>query len=192
MLRAARGVGPPSPRDFAPRNQGFASMSPPLPSRPHPDSDQMSIASSSTAARPPLSSTLKRKASDTTLPSSSTGAPSLRLHDGADPFIDDPRGPRANMMMESESIRGQLADCPFIFIPMSSNPFRYGNLHHMKTMIENAHFSPKHIRADQTGYFIIFESCIQGDNHAALCFEHFQGKEFRGRSMKMELNRRKR
>lgn len=167
-------------------------MSPPLPSRPHPDSDQMSIASSSTAARPPLSSTLKRKASDTTLPSSSTGAPSLRLHDGEDPFIDGPRGPRANMMMESEPIRGQLADSPFIFIPMSSNPFRYGNLHHMKTMIENAHFSPKHIRADQTGYFIIFESCIQGDNHAALCFEHFQGKEFRGRSMKMELNRRRR
>jgi hypothetical protein len=24
-----------------------------------------------------------------------------------------------------------------------------------------------------------------------LCFEHFQGKEFRGRSMKMELNRRR-
>ena len=166
-------------------------MSPPLPSRPHPDSDQMSIASSSTAARPPLTSTLKRKASDTTLPSSSTGAPSLRLHESEDPFIDGPRGHRANMMMESEPIRGQLVDNPFIFIPFSSNPFRYGNLHHMKTMIENAHFSPKHIRADRTGYFIIFESCVQGDNHAALCFEHFQGKEFRGRSMKMELNRRR-
>jgi hypothetical protein len=192
MLRAARGVGPPSPHDFATQNKGFTATSPPLPSRPHPDSDQMSIASSPTAARPPLSFTLKRKASDTTLPSSSTGAPSLRLHDSEDPFIDGPRGSRADMMIESEPIRGQLADSPFIFIPLSNNPFRYGNLHHMKTMIENAHFSPKCIRADQTGYFIIFESSTQGDNHAALCFERFQGKEFRGISMKMELNRRRR
>lgn len=112
-------------------------MSSPLPSRPRPNSDQMSVASSSTSTRSPAFFSLKRKASDTTLASSSTGAPALRVRDREDPFVDPPRGPRADMVVEPEPIRGQLTDNPHIFIPESNIWFRQGNLHRMKTMIEN-------------------------------------------------------
>jgi hypothetical protein len=41
------------------------------------------------------------------------------------------------MVAEPEPIRGQLTDNPYIFIPEPKVWFRQGNLHHMKTMIEN-------------------------------------------------------
>ena len=59
-------------------------------------------------------------------------------------------------------------------------------------IITKAQFYPKQVRADKTGYFIVFESSVQGDSQAALCFERFQGREFRGVPMEMEFNRRAR
>lgn len=59
-------------------------------------------------------------------------------------------------------------------------------------IISKAQFYPKQVRADKTGYFIVFESSVQGDSQAALCFERFQGRKFRDVPMKMEFNRRAR
>jgi hypothetical protein len=60
-------------------------------------------------------------------------------------------------------------------------------------IITKAQFYPKQVRADETGYFIVFENSVQGgDSQAALCFERFQGREFRGVPMEMEFNWRAR
>jgi hypothetical protein len=57
-------------------------------------------------------------------------------------------------------------------------------------IITKAQFYPKQVRADKTGYFIVFESSVQGDSQAALCFERFQGRKFRNVLMKMEFIQR--
>jgi hypothetical protein len=59
-------------------------------------------------------------------------------------------------------------------------------------IITKAQFYPKQVRADETGYFIVFESSVQGDSQAALCFERFQGRKFRDVPMKMEFIQRAR
>ncbi|KAE9368769.1 hypothetical protein N431DRAFT_346691 [Stipitochalara longipes BDJ] len=188
-LRKARGVGPPSVKAFAPSYHGINATSPPLPFHPR-SLDNMSVASSSNTV--PLSSGLKRKAAVTPLPSSFTDPPSLRLRNMDDPFIDTPRGPSTEMVVESKSIKNQLVDNSYIFLAANNIWLQRGGLNRMKTMIEDDHFSPKHVRADQTGYFIVFESSVQGDSQAALCFEHFQGKPFNRVPMQLELHRRDR
>ncbi len=112
-------------------------MSPPLPSRSRPNTDSMSVASSSVTAPSPVPFSLKRKASDTTLGSSSTNAPALRYRDREDPFVDAPRIPHVGMYVDPEPIREQLVDNPYIFIPATNIWPRRENLHHMRTMIEN-------------------------------------------------------
>jgi hypothetical protein len=195
MLREARGVGPPKPSDFAPRYQGMNEASPALPSRAQ-ASDNRSVASSFVTAPSSLPAGLpaglKRKAPDSPLPSSFTDPPSQRLRGMDDPFIETPRGFNVDMVVESGSIKSQLVDNPYLFLAASNIWLQRGSLQRMKTMVENAHFSPKHIRADETGYFIVFESSVQGDSQAALCLEHFQGKVFNGNQMEMELHRRDR
>lgn len=57
-------------------------------------------------------------------------------------------------------------------------------------IITKAQFYPKQVRADKTGYFIVFESSVQGDSQAELCFERFQGRKFRNVPMKMEFIQR--
>lgn len=116
-------------------------MSPPLLSRSHPNPDSMSVASSAATAPSPVPSNLKRKASDTTLGSSSTNAPALRYRDREDPFVDAPRAPHAGMDVDPDPIREQLVDNTYIFIPATRIWPGRDNLHHMKTMIENGEYS---------------------------------------------------
>jgi len=136
MLRKARGFGPPNPQSFAPRYQPMNTASPPVPSRPQ-SSDNTSVASSFNTAPSSLPSGTKRKASDTPLASSLTDPPSVPLRTMEDPFSTTPRGPNTEMVVESDEIKGQLVNNPYIFLAARNIWLQLANLPRMKSMVEN-------------------------------------------------------
>ena len=54
-----------------------------------------------------------------------------------DPFLDTPRGPGTEMVVESRSIKSQLVDDPYIFLAAANIWLRRGCLESLKSMVEN-------------------------------------------------------
>jgi len=181
-LRASHGLVT-SPKDYGPQNQRPGSyMAASLPTRLSPNLNQISLASSPTMPASSTSSGLKRQASNTTM-ASSTVAPALRIRDRDDPYLDAPKGPRADTLVEREPIGPKLTrhmHDPYIYVSCPRIRISGENIHHMKTMVSGAGFTPN-VRADETGYFLIFES----EKQVELCFDHF-----RGMPMAMEFRKR--
>jgi len=187
MLRASHGLVT-SPKDYGPQNQRPGSyMASSLPTRLNPNLNQISLASSPTMPASSTSSSLKHQASNTTI-ASSTVAPALRIRDRDDPYLAAPSGPRADTLVEREPIGPKLTrqmHDPYIFVSCPRIRIPGENIHHRKTMVSGQGFTPN-VRADETGYFLIFES----EKQAELCFDHFSRRLFRGMLMAMEFRKR--
>jgi Histone lysine methyltransferase SET associated len=188
-LKASQGLVT-NPRDYGPRNPGSGSyMASSPPTRLNLNSNTFSLTSTPTTPTSSISSGLKRQASNTAMASSSTIAPALRARDRDDPYLDAPIGPRADRLVEREPIRPQLANDPHIFILGGEIRVSGENIHHMQAMLSSARFSPT-VRADRTGFFLIFRHSAEGEREAADCFHRFNGRQFTGIPMEMELRRR--
>ena len=53
----------------------------------------------------------------------------------------------------------------------------------MRKMVETFDFYPEAVRADETGYFFIFEASDKGEEMAEKCGEHFKKWKFRKQHM---------
>lgn len=54
-------------------------------------------------------------------------------------------------------------------------------------MFQNSGFAPKYLRADETGYFVVFEGSVQGESQTRSCYGAFQGCVFRGALLQLKL-----
>ena len=52
-------------------------------------------------------------------------------------------------------------------------------------MVESFRFYPEAVRADQTGYFLVFEASEIGEKQSEKCCMHFQNWKFRKQRMHM-------
>lgn len=60
----------------------------------------------------------------------------------------------------------------------------------MREMVEHFEFYPEAVRADKTGYFLIFESSEKGEEMGVACVKHFKKWKFRGQHMYMSFSGR--
>jgi hypothetical protein len=129
-----------------------------------------------------ISQTLKRKLSDVDL--RFTFPSNKRRHLSEDQNI--PTGPRYDVNIERVPIWRKVKSCPFVFIRKYNIEVSEKNLYQMGQMVKGASFDA-HVRADNTGFFIVFEKSVDGERFARECLEHFKGTKFYGIPMKLEL-----
>ena len=129
-----------------------------------------------------ISHTLKRKPSESN--TTPTLPPDKRRHLSGDQKIIT--GLRPDVKVEREAIWRNVKSCPFIFIRKFNIEVSENNLYHMGQMVKGASFDA-HVRADNTGFFIVFEKSVDGERLAGECWEHFRGAKFYGIPMKMQL-----
>jgi hypothetical protein len=141
--------------------------------------------SSTTRGNASTTSSNKRKASE--------------LDDDEDSILRSaPSGPWAlirgayNRISSAAQYRSQLSNnTSYIFISAGNIGIQNQYIDDMYKMLdkENERFSVGIIRGDPEGYFWIFDS-PQGDHHAVLCYQHFQGRIFGNTRMQLELHLR--
>lgn len=128
--------------------------------------------------------TIERKSNDSNSVASPNKRPRrLSEHD----FDNVPRVPRAELLIEHNSVQPKVAGKPHIFIPSARAVG--ANIHHMEQMLKRAGFSVGTVlvRADRTGYFLVFEDSEKGKRRARDCFDRFQGRKFKRLTMRMKL-----
>ncbi|KAI1096865.1 histone H3-K4 methyltransferase Set1 [Rostrohypoxylon terebratum] len=91
------------------------------------------------------------------------------------PVLNDPQP-------VSATLKGE----PYIFIPDISVPFLVATVPHMKRRLRSYQFED--IRADRTGYYIIFPNTSFGRDEACRCFNMTDGTAFFTYTMNMKLH----
>jgi hypothetical protein len=102
-----------------------------------------------------------------------------------------PPRPTVDPIIEPEEILPQLKHHAFAFISAQNLPLRAYDIPHLKVMVEQKMFFPKAVKADRTGYFIVFESNHNADKLARECVETFKDWSFRRIKMHIKLVERK-
>ncbi|KAI9838780.1 MAG: histone methyltransferase set1 [Thelocarpon superellum] len=77
--------------------------------------------------------------------------------------------PAAHALVEATPILQQIKREPYIFIAHCYVPVLGTTIEHMKRRLRNHHFEA--IRADSTGYYIVFEDSRRGEIEAEKCFK---------------------
>ena len=116
---------------------------------------------------------------------------STPTHPVQTPLRRTPPRPVADPIIEPEEILPQLKHHAFAFISASHISLRAYEIPHIKDMLEQEKFFPLAVRADRTGYFIVFESSYVGDKLAKECVKTFKDWSFRKVKMHMQLVERK-
>ena len=100
-----------------------------------------------------------------------------------------PAGPRSRpSLIEETPILDQIKRMPYVFLPHSSVPVLDTTVHHLKNRMKSYHW--KAIRCDKTGYYIIFDDSIKGEEEAVFCAEQCQGQlMFNVYEMRLECQR---
>ncbi|KAI0167071.1 histone H3-K4 methyltransferase Set1 [Hypoxylon sp. FL1284] len=87
---------------------------------------------------------------------------------------------------DSQPISATLKGEPHIFISESSVPVMVSTIPHMKKRLKSFQFDD--IRADRTGYYIIFSNNTSGRDEAYRCFRSAEGSAFFTYTMAMKLH----
>ncbi|KAI1776103.1 histone H3-K4 methyltransferase Set1 [Hypoxylon cercidicola] len=90
------------------------------------------------------------------------------------------------VLLDPQSIPTTLKGEPYIFIPDSSVPVMASTVPHMKKRLKSFQFDD--IRADRTGYYIIFSNNVFGRDEAYRCFRSADGSAFFTYTMAMKLH----
>ena len=81
--------------------------------------------------------------------------------------------------IELDPIRPKLMSYPFCFISAWNLDVIDENLKLLRKMVEKVDFFPEAVRADKTGYFLIFETSESGERAAEKCCRYFKNWKFR-------------
>ena len=122
-------------------------------------------------------------------PKGPSGRSSMRPIPPPPPPPPPPVGPRSRpQLVEEKPILDQIRRMPYVFLPHSSVPVLDTTVHHLKNRMKSYHW--KAIRCDRTGYYIIFEDSIKGEEEAVFCTEQCQGQMmFNVYEMRLECQR---
>ncbi|KAE8451137.1 hypothetical protein EG329_004809 [Mollisiaceae sp. DMI_Dod_QoI] len=120
-------------------------------------------------------------------PKSSPSHPQERRQDGHPKSSPIPTRLRAESLIENIPIRPQLSKQPYIFIDNSDIRVLSENVDLFRHMITKRGYGFKTVRADDTGYFIVFEDSEQGIMDAQLCHNWFDGEVIGSKVMRMQL-----
>lgn len=93
---------------------------------------------------------------------------------------------RSSPLIESTPITTQLKREPYIFVAHQDVPVMPTTIAHMKKRLKN--YSWRDIRADWTGYFIVFRDTISGRADVEKCYAATNGTAFFTYSLKMDLH----
>lgn len=95
-------------------------------------------------------------------------------------------GPKAGPAIDCEPIANSLQNQPFIFVAHECVPVIPATLPHMKRRLKTYTFDD--IRADRTGYYVIFPDTFQGRENAERCYRAANQTMFFTYRMSMSLN----
>ncbi|KAK6952280.1 histone methyltransferase set1 [Daldinia eschscholtzii] len=105
----------------------------------------------------------------------------------AEPAWAPPTKPKAfSMLVDMQPIPATLNGEPYVFVPDSSVPVMVTTIPHMKKRLKSFQFED--IRADRTGYYIIFPNTTFGRDEAYRCFRSADGSAFFTYTMAMKLH----
>ncbi|KAI2473754.1 histone H3-K4 methyltransferase Set1 [Annulohypoxylon bovei var. microspora] len=105
----------------------------------------------------------------------------------AEPTWPLPTKPKAfSMLIDSQLVSATLKGEPYIFVPDTSVPVMITTVPHMKKRLKSFQFDD--IRADRTGYYIIFPNTSLGRDEAYRCFRSADGSAFFTYTMAMKLH----
>lgn len=93
---------------------------------------------------------------------------------------------RSSPLIEATPITAQLKREPYIFVAHQDVPVMPTTIAHMKKRLKN--YSWRDVRADWTGYFIVFRDTISGRADAEKCYAATNGTAFFTYSLKMDLH----
>lgn len=96
-----------------------------------------------------------------------------------------PGKPRT-FLIEPQPVSSQLHGEPYIFVPDSSVPVMATTIAHMKKRLKS--FPIDDIRADRTGYYIVFPNSTRGREEAFRCYRSADGSAFFTYTMYMKLH----
>ena len=102
------------------------------------------------------------------------------------PTIWNPPGPRVEGLVEMQPVALSLAQLPYIFVAHKHVPVMYQTIGHMKKRLKTYLFET--IRADRSGYYIVFRDSPQGRTEAERCFRGANGTAFFTYEMHMMLH----
>ncbi|KAH8664307.1 hypothetical protein BX600DRAFT_512355 [Xylariales sp. PMI_506] len=109
--------------------------------------------------------------------------PTVAASGASSPFTVPPR-PRS-LLVEPQGVSAQLKTEPYIFVADSSVPVMAATISHMKKRLKS--FAIDDIRADRTGYYIIFANTTLGREEAYRCHRSADGSAFFTYTMRMKL-----
>jgi hypothetical protein len=92
-------------------------------------------------------------------------------------------------VIENTLIKPQLNNKPYIFLSANQDGVQADRIKHVMGKFRN--FAPTAVRADRTGYYIIFEDSEQGNKDALGGFEAFNGSFFFHVEIDLELVKRR-
>ncbi|KAJ2904832.1 SET domain-containing protein [Zalerion maritima] len=95
-------------------------------------------------------------------------------------------GPQRPQAPEETSLEEQLKDRPYIFISTAHVPYMQSIVPHMKKRLRGFPFED--IRADRTGYFIVFPVSLLGRSEAERCNTNCHRTEFFNYTLHMKLS----
>ncbi|KAI1462196.1 histone H3-K4 methyltransferase Set1 [Annulohypoxylon moriforme] len=101
------------------------------------------------------------------------------------PPSSKPKG-LGSVLLDSQLISTTLNGEPYIFVPDTSVPVMVTTIPHMKKRLKSFQFED--IRADRTGYYIIFPNTSLGRDEAFRCFRSADGSAFFTYTMAMKLH----
>ena len=97
-----------------------------------------------------------------------------------------PVKPRTSSLIEAEPVKNNIKQEPFIFVAHDHVPVMYATVAHMRKRLKA--FSMDDIRADRTGYYILFRDNSHGRLEAERCFRAAHCTAFFTYTMVMELH----
>lgn len=101
------------------------------------------------------------------------------------PALVAPIKPR-NSLIEPQVVSTQLHGEPYIFVPDTSVPVMHQTISHMRKRLKS--FEIQDVRADRTGYYIIFANNSQGREEAIRCCRSADGSAFFTYHLAMKLH----
>ncbi|RYO84384.1 hypothetical protein DL762_004252 [Monosporascus cannonballus] len=104
----------------------------------------------------------------------------------AEPAWPLPTKPKAYSLIEPQIVSTTLKGEPYIFVPDASVPVMATTISHMKKRLKSFQFDD--IRADRTGYYIIFANTREGRDEAYRCFRSADGSAFFTYTMVMRFH----
>lgn len=76
---------------------------------------------------------------------------------------------------------------PYLFLSASDCSVRGDRIDKLKAFAKVHNFGSLAIRADETGYFVVFKNDTRGENRADKAFFALNGQEFLGRPLVLSL-----